>query len=141
MIFFPNLVYNVKMSDWIQRLRDCLAEKNMSAAELARRSGVPKESVYKYLQAGIAQPRGDTIDRLAKVLEVDRLWLKEGISLDKTGEKQQFIEWIDLLNAHYTTGSTEEKAEFAYRTAKTLFPNRGYRYEYILGLLEGMARE
>jgi SOS-response transcriptional repressor LexA len=64
---------------WNDRLQSELEAKGWTKAELARRSGVPYDSVNKYLRGSIDQPRGDTIDKLADALEVDRLWLKEGV--------------------------------------------------------------
>jgi transcriptional regulator with XRE-family HTH domain len=68
---------------WSERLQSELAAKGWSKAELSRRSGVPYDSVNKYLRGSIDQPRGDTIDKLAAALGVDPLWLKEGVARDR----------------------------------------------------------
>lgn len=64
---------------WSARLQSALTAKGWSKAELSRRSTVPYDSINKYLRGDIEQPRGDTLEKLADALEVDRLWLKEGV--------------------------------------------------------------
>lgn len=64
---------------WNERLKEALDAKAWSMAELYRRSGVPYDSINKYLHGNIEQPRGDTIERLAKALDRDPLWLRDGI--------------------------------------------------------------
>ncbi|MBL4802816.1 MAG: helix-turn-helix transcriptional regulator [Emcibacter sp.] len=67
------------METWNERLKRSLEGKFKSVAEFARHSGVPKDSIHKYIKNGVNQPRGDTLDRLAVSLDVDLLWLKEGM--------------------------------------------------------------
>lgn len=77
--------------EWYGRLKEAMDERGWSMAELARRSGVPYDSINKYLRGDIEQPRGDTIDRLAKAIERDPLWLREGLEKSNAviGEKIQ----------------------------------------------------
>jgi len=53
---------------------------DMNKADLARTSGVSYDNINKYLRGGVAQPRGDTLEKLATALAVEALWLKEGIA-------------------------------------------------------------
>lgn len=64
---------------WDQRLSDALRAKGWSKTELARRSGVAYDNVLKYVSGKVDQPRGDTLDKLADALDVERLWLSEGL--------------------------------------------------------------
>lgn len=68
--------------DWIERLNEAFKETGWSVAELSRRSGVPTDSLHKYLDRKVKQPRGNTLDNLARALGVDAIWLKEGIRSD-----------------------------------------------------------
>ncbi|WMT85599.1 helix-turn-helix domain-containing protein [Pelagibacterium sp. 26DY04] len=64
---------------WFERLQARMDELGWSKAELSRRSGVPYDSVNKYLRGNIEQPRGDAIDRLAGAIGKTVLWLRDGI--------------------------------------------------------------
>lgn len=69
------------MSAWNDRLHHAFKETGWSMAELARRSGVGEQNVYKYLRRdgkSPKQPRGDTLKRLAETLGVEELWLRDG---------------------------------------------------------------
>ena len=63
-------------------MKQALEGKGWSAKELSRRSEISYDNVTKYLKGGVKQPRGDTLDRLADALGIDRLYLKEGIKSD-----------------------------------------------------------
>lgn len=67
------------MERWDQRLRRVFQDKGWSAAELSRRSGVDRDSVYKYLHGAVKQPRGETLDKLADALGISPLWLRTGV--------------------------------------------------------------
>lgn len=67
------------MAGWHIRLQRRYQETGWIAAELARRSGVPYDSIQKYLDGLVDNPRGDVRERIADALRVSRLWLKEGI--------------------------------------------------------------
>ena len=67
------------MEAWTARLISAWERSGWTKAELARKSGVPKHSVYKYLAGRVKQPRGDVLNDLADALGVERLWLREGI--------------------------------------------------------------
>lgn len=73
--------YHPRM-DWHRRLKSALGEKGWSKAELSRRAGEPYDNVAKYLSGKVKQPRGDTLDRLARALDLDPLYLKEGVDAD-----------------------------------------------------------
>lgn len=64
---------------WDQRLRDGLAAKGWTKAELGRKAEVPYDSVNKYLAGEVKQPRGDTLDRLARALDMDPIYLAKGV--------------------------------------------------------------
>lgn len=67
------------MDHWSKRLWQALSWKGWSQRELARRSGISEQKVYKYLQGKVHQPRGDTLVRLSDVLGVTESWLRSEI--------------------------------------------------------------
>lgn len=64
---------------WFERLQAAIDDLGWKKSELSRRSGVPYDSVNKYLRGDIEQPRGDTLDRLARAIGKSSLWLRDGI--------------------------------------------------------------
>lgn len=68
--------------NWVKRLQRTFYATGWSQAELSRRADVPYDSVTKYLLGRVERPRGDTLERLAKALDVDPLWLEKGISAE-----------------------------------------------------------
>ena len=66
------------MKRW-QRLQQAVADKGWSKKELSDRSGIPYDSINKYMRGDIDQPRGNTLPTLAKTLGVSLLWLRDGI--------------------------------------------------------------
>lgn len=76
----PELIstYAEPMS-WDQRLREAFEEKGWKKAELARRSGVSYDNINKYLAGQVKQPRGDIMDKLARALNLDPLYLARGV--------------------------------------------------------------
>lgn len=57
---------------------------------LSKISGVEYNSVAKYLQGKVGKPRGNTMQALADALEVDKLWLQEGVT---SGAKDRGAKW------------------------------------------------
>lgn len=49
--------------DWHDRLQRKRAELGWSKRELHRRSGVPYDSVVKYLKGDVDNPRGDILEK------------------------------------------------------------------------------
>lgn len=79
------------MSSWNERLNDAWKRTGWSKTELHRRSGVPYDNILKYLQGKVDQPRGDMLDKLADALEVDRLYLKEGIAEEQPDTRRVLV--------------------------------------------------
>jgi transcriptional regulator with XRE-family HTH domain len=52
--------------------------QRLSPEDLAKRSGVGRQTVYAYLAGRVENPRGDTMKRLAKAVETTAQWLREG---------------------------------------------------------------
>lgn len=68
----------VRMYPWAERANTALRARGWSKAELARRSGANKQELYKWLQGLVAQPRGDSLGRMARTLGVNEYWLLTG---------------------------------------------------------------
>jgi len=64
---------------WVNRLNAKFNATGWSKAKLADKSGVPYDSVLKYLAGKVDQPRGDTLDRIAAALGTTALWLEHGL--------------------------------------------------------------
>lgn len=88
------------MSDWYTRLNDALEEKGWTQAELARRSGVPVESIRKYVQGKVEKPRGNILEKLADALGKTVTWLRDGVSdtSQLTADELQLIEIYRTLS-------------------------------------------
>ena len=71
--------------DWKKRLNEAFTAKGWNKAELSRRAEVSYDNVNKYLAGKVDKPRGDTLVRLARALEVDALWLEKGIDTSESG--------------------------------------------------------
>ena len=74
---------NEPPTTWHERALQVLRELGWSRAELARQSGISRESIYKYLAGSIHKPRGDNLRAISQALGVSEVWLTFG-----TGEKQ-----------------------------------------------------
>lgn len=51
---------------WSERLTEWTRTEGWTWAELARRTGVPVDSIHKYRKGGVAAPRGSIMDDLAR---------------------------------------------------------------------------
>lgn len=72
------------MAAWHTRLSQRMKTLGWNPPELARRSGVSKENIYKYLKGDVSQPRGNIVKNLADALGVSVFWLKEGLGPEFT---------------------------------------------------------
>ena len=66
---------------WWQRLDTLARQRGLSAAELARRSGVKYENVVKYLRGHVAHPRGKILSDLAGAVGATEAELRFGAGL------------------------------------------------------------
>lgn len=60
------------------RIELMLAERRITKAELAKKSGVPKQTIQSIIEVPNRSPRADTIQKLAVTLDVDHSWLATG---------------------------------------------------------------
>ena len=63
-----------RMTDFKNRLASAMAEKNMRAAELSRRTGISKPRLSQYL-SGVYVPKADAICAIAQALNVSETYL------------------------------------------------------------------
>ncbi len=68
-----------RMETWHTRLKAKLDERGWSIAELGRRAGIETSLCNKYVHGRVKQPRGNVMERLARALDVDPLWLQFGV--------------------------------------------------------------
>lgn len=57
-----------------------LKERGWTVAELARRSGVNKETIYKWVRGSVENPRGPDLDKVLSTLGKDEIELFYGLS-------------------------------------------------------------
>lgn len=69
------------MKNFTERLNNALADSGLTAADLARKSGINKGTISKYLHGGYI-PKQSTIGILARALNVSPAWLL-GFDVDK----------------------------------------------------------
>lgn len=65
---------------WKERLQKLVKEKNLTKADLSRLSGVPYDSVNKYLRGDVDNPRGNTLEKLAGALDTTVTYLQTGLT-------------------------------------------------------------
>ena len=80
---------------WHDRLKSRFEATGWKKAELAKRSGVPYDSLLKYLGGDVKQPRGDTLDKIAEALGTTSLWLEYGIEDQPANEPLTAIREFD----------------------------------------------
>jgi len=61
------------------RLRDAMLVRGLSASELGRRVGVPRQTVAKWLRMKTAELSGVHLAKVADVLNVRMHWLATGV--------------------------------------------------------------
>lgn len=72
------------MEEIKNRIKIALSIRNMSAAELCKKTGIPKSSISQYM-SGYANPRQDRIHALALALDVSEAWLLGcDVSMERT---------------------------------------------------------
>lgn len=82
--FFRLLDINAKlqvptMEHWSARLQSWMKVKGWNAPILARESGVPEDSIYKYLRGRTAAPRGEILSKLAGAFDKTAQELQYGV--------------------------------------------------------------
>lgn len=82
--------------EWHTRLLRRIKELGWTRAELARRAGVDKERLYKWLKGDVEHPRGDVLERLAGAVGWTDHFLLYGVELEQNGDRLPFYSWGDL---------------------------------------------
>lgn len=90
----------MKNAETARRLQNALDRKGITAAELAKRSGVSKASISQYLNGSHA-PSNISSAKMADVLGVNALWLM-GFELPETNYMVDGDNWQLLVEAHET---------------------------------------
>lgn len=88
------------------QLRAYLKSKGISAAELARLSGVPKQSISDWL-AGTSPRNIEQIKRVANVFEISLDQLLFGVEETKSSKNEPAIDIDSLLDGRWITGVFE----------------------------------
>jgi len=120
--------------DFMLRLRYAMQDKNMTASELSRLSGVGKSDISYYLK-GRYVPKQDKCYLLAKALNVDPMWLMTGIN-PKTGIKEYFSE-PNSFNNHQSEQERKKQhnIEILFRGVNRMTPEN---VERVLAVVEAM---
>ena len=85
------------------RIKKALSMRGMTQAELCRLSGVPKSPLSQYIK-DTYEPREGRIRAMARVLDVDPLWLLGyDVAIDGTKNTPELTEseraWLELYRA------------------------------------------
>jgi len=78
----------MKNEETATRLKIAMEKKNLTAKQLSDKSGVSEPSISQYLH-GIFAPRNQTAAKLAKVLQVNPMWL---MGFDVPMESNDFLQ-------------------------------------------------
>ena len=84
------------MDEIRKRIKTALDERNMTASDLARKSGVNKGAISRYL-SGEVIPKQSKIDLMARALDVSPSWLL-GYDVNQKGELAQPLIELQKLN-------------------------------------------
>lgn len=80
-----------------ERLQYALKSKNMRAAELCERTGIPKGAISYYL-AGKSQPKADRLYIIAKALDVSEAWLLGfDVPMTRTAEQKKNDDLVQVI--------------------------------------------
>lgn len=82
--YIPRMVSPPLPTDFQMRVRARLAELRMSANAASVRADLSRETVRKLLEPGAGLPRGNTLKKLAQVLETTEQFLLTGETFDKS---------------------------------------------------------
>ncbi len=90
----------IKPSNFSGRLKEALRITSMKQIELSRSTGVDKGTINNYL-AGKYEPKQDRLEKIAKALNVDPVWLMGyDVPMEReknTPEKLQLSEGEEML--------------------------------------------
>lgn len=79
------------------RLREALEKRNMKAADLSKKTGVPEGAISYYL-SGKSQPKGDRLHTLCVALNVSEAWmLGYDIPMERTLEQKKNDDLVKII--------------------------------------------
>lgn len=116
---------------WWQRLQQEMDRLGWNKKELSERSGVPYDSVNKYLRGDTEQPRGDSLPRLAQAIGKPLVWLRDGLDPDQ-GELRADNQRLQPVAKGGTVEAgafrevedmDQSEPEFIYEAPDQQFPN------------------
>lgn len=82
-------------STFANRLKEALALRDMTMAELSRRSGIPQHMISKYVR-GIIEAKSTNLYKLAEALQVSEPWLM-GLDVPKNPSRPIETQKVPLL--------------------------------------------
>ena len=82
------------------RLNEAMSLRNMTASELAKKCGLNKSSISRYL-SGENVPRSIAIGKMSSALGVSPAWVL-GYDVPMEGNKEQLIQKIDVNQLNET---------------------------------------
>lgn len=92
------------------RISTGLSVRNMSQADLCRKTGIPKSAMSQYVNGGLV-PRQDRTFLIAAALDVNEAWLMGfDVPMERSEAKQALLKYIDSLS--------DDQAAFCLRVLK-----------------------
>lgn len=99
-----------------ERIKQCRTQKGMTQKELAHELKIAYQNISRY-ESGKVTPKPDTLKRIAKALDVDPLYLQEGVSFSALHEAlhrataHQFPDLSDKIKELATAIDTSSHAK------------------------------
>lgn len=100
-----------------------------------RRSGVPYDSVVKYLKGDVDNPRGDILEKLAQAIGVTPLWLRYGVEGSDALPLNQNGNRVPLVTLGELGAMGLERASAAAVSAGRTTPSIGVTHNRTFALL------
>ena len=104
----------MKYEKTAKRLRKAMQAKGLTSQELSRLSGVGKSSISHYVN-GNNEPSNRTAEKLARVLDVEPLWLM-GFDTDtiEQSERMKLLERLSIYSGKLSTAKIKMLADVAF---------------------------
>ncbi len=108
------------MNDFRTRLAYAMAEKNIKAAELSRRTGISKPRLSQY-KSGVYVPKADAICAMARALGVSEAYLLGTTDIPEihSGGRYKVLPILGEIACGYPVFANEEDGGAVYTDAET----------------------
>ena len=117
-----------KIAKFADRLRQILDERNMTAAELSKRTGISKSSISHYLK-GDWKGKQDVIYKIAKETDCDEAWL---MGADVPMQRSDYSRIQDYFNSIVQYSTDRESGIIEYQSIHSEIDKRAVLQRIVL---------